>query len=245
MTTTWVETRDPLGAPTLEFTVERDGTSPVTGALWVPEDPDPDGRLILFGHGISYDRYHLPIPHMARRFAQECNWYSVAMDGPGHGLRMAVGADDETFLAEIRRPTVLDDMVVDWKVAIEAARGRIHHGGSRLGYFGLSMGTMFGLPLIAQRDDIDVAVLGLLGTTGAGSLFASDFLDAARAITCPVMYIMQLGDELFPRDGYLEVFDAIGSSDKRLHANPGGHVDVTTEEIKFAYDFIRFRTGGS
>ena len=54
---------------------------------------------------------------------------------------------------------------------------------------------------------------------------------------------MQLEDELFPRDGYLELFDAIVSEDKRLHANPGLHPEVPAEEVDFVVDFLRTRLG--
>ena len=60
----------------------------------------------------------------------------------------------------------------------------------------------------------------------------------AAAIHCPVLFLMQLEDELFPRDGYLELFDALGSDDKRIHANPGLHPEVPGEEIDFAFGFL-------
>ena len=52
---------------------------------------------------------------------------------------------------------------------------------------------------------------------------------------------MQLEDELFPRDGYLELFDAIAATDKRLHANPGLHPEIPQEEIDFAFEFMSAR----
>ena len=50
---------------------------------------------------------------------------------------------------------------------------------------------------------------------------------------------MQLEDELFSREGYLELFDAFASEDKRIHANPGLHPEVPTEEMRFAFDFMQ------
>jgi len=244
MTTTWTEAHDPYGSATLEFvagSVER----PVTGALWVPTQLAKGSPLVLFGHGVSYDRYHLPIPYMARRFGDEYGWACLAMDGPGHGLRAPAVANEATFMAEIRRLSVLEDVVGDWSIAIDAAGDRIGVVSPRLAYFGLSMGTMFGLALIAGRDDIAVAGLGLLGTTGAGTHFASEFIELASSVKCPTFYIMQLDDEMFPRDGYLQLFDAIASENKRLHANVGGHVEVPLEEIDFAFDFMVGQLNGT
>ena len=61
---------------------------------------------------------------------------------------------------------------------------------------------------------------------------------AARQVTHPVLFLMQLEDELFPRDGYLELFDALATEEKRLHANPGLHPEIPAEEVDFAFDFI-------
>jgi len=52
---------------------------------------------------------------------------------------------------------------------------------------------------------------------------------------------MQFEDELFPRDGYLQLFDALGSTDKRLHAHPGLHPEIALEEIDQWYEFLRAR----
>ena len=49
---------------------------------------------------------------------------------------------------------------------------------------------------------------------------------------------MQPEDELFPRDGHLELFDALASDDKRMHADPGLHAQVPGEEIDFSFEFL-------
>ena len=88
------------------------------------------------------------------------------------------------------------------------------------------MGSIFGIPLVATLPDTKAAVLGLLGTTKAGGPFATRILSDAERIRCPVLFLMQLEDELFPRDGYLAVFDAL-ASDGQTHPRqpriaPGG-----------------------
>ena len=55
---------------------------------------------------------------------------------------------------------------------------------------------------------------------------------------CRVLFLMQLEDELFPRRGYLAVFDALASDDKRIHANPGLHPEMAAEEIAASFAFI-------
>ncbi len=61
---------------------------------------------------------------------------------------------------------------------------------------------------------------------------------AARRITCPVLFIQQLEDELFDREQCLALFDAIASNDKRLHGNPGLHAEVPQEELWFSIEFL-------
>ena len=46
---------------------------------------------------------------------------------------------------------------------------------------------------------------------------------AAHAVSAPVLYHVQWDDEIFPRDGQFEVFDALASADKQLIARPGPH----------------------
>ncbi len=231
----WQDTNDPTGRPVQEFRLEREGTErPVTGAFWRGE---PGAPLMLFGHGASGDRYQAPICHLAGRL-NSLGVHCLSIDGPVHGLRQVGPGGREAFGAEAQRTTFMDDMVADWRTAIGAVDGEAVVG-DRLGYFGLSMGSIFGIPLVAALGDVDVAVLGLLGTTKAGRPFGERILDDAAKITCPLAFLMQLEDELFPRDGYLAVFDAFSSGNKRLHANPGLHPEVPAEEIDYAFEFLR------
>jgi fermentation-respiration switch protein FrsA (DUF1100 family) len=81
---------------------------------------------------------------------------------------------------------------------------------------------------------VRAAVLGL----------AAGPVEAAAAITVPVEFLVQWDDERVPRAGALALFDAVGSADKSLHANPGGHGDLPAHEqdstVRF---FTRHLTG--
>ena len=238
--TLWQTAKDPSGQITEEFVVKRDSQRDVTGALWVPKKPAVD-VLVAFGHGASGDRYQAPIPYMAHKLSQR-GYTSMAMDGPVHGLRQVGPGGREALGPELKRQNVIDDMVTDWEIAIDIVQHKSALEPERFAYFGLSMGSIFGIPLLAQRSqnqqNVTVAVLGLLGTTGAVTQFADRLKGDANAINCPLLYLMQLEDELFPRDGYLALFDSLGSLDKRMHANPGLHPEIPAEEINAAIDFL-------
>jgi hypothetical protein len=60
----------------------------------------------------------------------------------------------------------------------------------------------------------------------------------AGTISCPVLFLQQLDDELIDRDACLGLFLAIGSKDKRLHAHPGPHAAVPAEEMAHSEAFL-------
>ena len=248
MDTDWSVAEDPLGARTRELRIECAGQRPVTGAVWLPDSPEAGSPLVAVGHGASGDRYQVPIPYLADRLTREAGYAVLSLDGPVHGLRQVGPGGREALAAEMQRPSAVDEMVEDWQLALTAARGLPEVGKGALAYFGLSMGSMFGIPLLSARQDFDVAVLGLLGTSGPAvrglAGIAQLEADAAR-IRCPLLFLMQLEDELFDRPGYLALFDAFSSEDKRLHANPGPHPALPLEQVDLAFDFLRAHLDGT
>jgi dienelactone hydrolase len=141
-----------------------------------------------------------------------------------------------------RNAGATEQAVGDWRAAIDASQDvdPVPHG--PVGYFGLSMGTRFGVPLIAAEPRISVAVLGLFGHPATDT--ESAFARAARQVTIPVLFLQQGDDELFSRDDCLALFDLLASEDKTLHANPGGHLGVPRAELGGAAHFLRRRLGG-
>ena len=152
---------------------------------------------------------------------------SAAIDGPGHGDR--TGAVDQS---KWWSAAVIESMNEDWKATRAALAELPDVGAGPLGYWGLSMGTLFGVPFVASEPEVRVAVLGLMGAAG------KRYTASAGDITCPVLFLQQLDDELIGRDACLDLFLAIGSKDKRLHANPGPHVAVPVEEFAHSEAFL-------
>ncbi|MCZ6709751.1 MAG: hypothetical protein O7B25_05255, partial [Gammaproteobacteria bacterium] len=103
-----------------DFRIEREDRRLVTGALWTPENATPDTPMILCGHGASGDRYQAPIPHLARRFGEECGFPVLSIDGPVHGVRQIGPGGRKAFAEDMKRPSFLDDMVEDWQLAFRA-----------------------------------------------------------------------------------------------------------------------------
>lgn len=221
------------------FEVDVDGRT-VPGVLWVPDGGEGPRPLVLLGHGATRHKRIDYLVALGRRLALDYDFAVAAIDGPGHGDRRAPGHDDEialfsAFLAEWSREGTTDDMVADWQATLDALRDLDEVGDGPVGYWGLSMGTIYGVPLAAAEPRIQVAVFGLMGLLGpTRDRMAAD----AASITCPVLFVQQWDDSLIPRADAHEMFDTFASVDKRLHAHPGDHSAVPVEEIVFSARFL-------
>lgn len=225
------------------------GTVPAT--LWLPSDGAGPWPAVLVGHGAGGHK-EAPIVTRAARQLTTAGCAALSIDLPYHGDRTP---PDEVGLsaAQRRQRLGLDgwrernaaatlQAVDDWRAALDAAQALPGVVSGPAGYFGLSLGTRSGLPLVAAEDRIVAAVLGLFGYSGGGGAVA----DAAREVTVPVLFLVQWDDELYPRDDGLALFDLLASERKILHANPGRHLDVPAGEFAGALTFVaRHLTAGA
>lgn len=235
MSLDWWDTTAPDGQAVAEFRISRDGRRDITGAVW-QGDGAPKDVLICFGHGASGDRFQPPIAEMAATLAQ-CGYPVLSLDGPVHGLREVDGGGLQAFIPEFMRDGSVDDMAAEWHLAIDRIRKKIGGGKRALAYFGLSMGTLLGTQMLAERDDVCAAVLGLAGTSPEqpnGQASAR----AAAAIDAPLLFLMQMQDEMIQPAHAMALFDGFASADKRLHAYPGRHAYLAREEMEHALEFI-------
>jgi hypothetical protein len=60
----------------------------------------------------------------------------------------------------------------------------------------------------------------------AGSFVPAIVVEEARQVTIPLLVLLQWDDEGNDRQAALDLFDALGSTEKTLHANLGGHTGV-------------------
>lgn len=235
----WGDEADVGGVRERDFALEVDGRT-VPGVLWLPEAGTGPRPLVLLGHGATRHKRTDYLVALGRRLAADHGFAVAAIDAPGHGDRRAPGHDDDVtlfgdFLAEWSREGTVDDVVAEWQAAIDAVRDVEEVGDGPVGYWGLSMGTIYGVPLVAAEPRIQVAVFGLMGLLGpTRDRLATD----APSIACPVLFLQQWDDSLIPRAEVFELFEALGSVDKRLHAHPGDHAAVPVEEIAFSARFL-------
>jgi len=211
----------------------------ITGALWTPARATSTA-LVLLAHGGGQHRTAEAMVGRARRYVTAHDFAVAAIDAPGHGDRPRAERDAMTATWErIRERAAAGEAlgpliaqgnadlaaraVPDWRATLDAlgALGVVDPGGP-VGLLGMSMGAAIGVPLLAAEPRITAAVLGLAGSPALAG--------TATRITVPVEFLLQWNDEVVPRQDALAMFDAFASTEKTLHANPGGHRDVPVFE---------------
>jgi dienelactone hydrolase len=213
-----------------------DRTVPVT--VWLPMSQKPV-PLVLVGHGGSGHKRSEFVLDVVRPLVRELGFAVAAIDGPVHGDRRATPAAPNVVRDEFRAlweaGGSVDPMADDWRATIDALCAFREIDASRIGYYGLSMGTAYGLPLLAREPRIRVAVIGMWGTSRANS---ARLVDDARKVRCPTMFSLQWNDELFTREGQFEVFDALATARKHIAIHPGGHVNPDADRLDGIVHFI-------
>ncbi|MFE2109499.1 dienelactone hydrolase family protein [Kitasatospora sp. NPDC059463] len=220
------------------------------GALWTPDAPARPRPLVLLGHGGGEHKKASAVLDRARRLVAECGFAVVAPDVPGHGdrpvqeeydriatanrERIEAGAEPAPLLAEFHA-LVARRTVPEWRAVLDAVQRLDHVGAGPVGYWGVSLGCGLGVPFVAAEPRVRAAVLGL-----GGALASAE--EAAR-ITVPVEFLLQWDDERVPRATGLALFEAFGSAEKTLHANPGRHGDLPAFEADSALRFLARHLG--
>ncbi|WP_329296758.1 alpha/beta hydrolase [Streptomyces pseudovenezuelae] len=217
----------------------------VPGVLWTPLGADGGRPLIAMGHGGGQDKKASSMVSLARRFVAECGFAVVAVDAPSHGdrpehaefsriateyeARLVAGGGLAPLIVGFQA-LVVREIVPEWQTVLDAVQKLSHVGTGPVGYWGVSLGCVIGAPLVAAEPRVRAAVLGLSG--------AEVSAEAAARITVPVEFLVQWDDERVPRTQSLALFDAFASTEKTLHANPGGHGEVPGFETESTLRFF-------
>ena len=238
----WTETPSAAhGVSTRLFRITSRGRS-VPGVLWTPSQPCLDRPLVLIQHGGSAHKLDPTVLDIVQPLVAEKHFCAAAIDGPVHGDRRTQPAERAQIGAEFqalwRAAPGVDAMVNDWRAAIDALSSLEEVDSKRIGWYGVSMGTAYGLPLVARTSVFKAAVLGKWASDYPNSGFLAD---EASDVTCPVLFMLRWHDEHFSRAGTLDLFDRISTADKRLHGYTGSHYAASTEQLNDAVNFLADR----
>jgi len=217
----------------------------IPGVLWTPQDAVSPRPLIVMGHGGGQHKKAPGVVARARRFVTGGGFAVVAIDAPNHGerpkdeefvrittenrARMEAGEALSAQLAALHT-ALAEQSVPEWREVLTAVRELERVGTGPVGYWGVSMGCGLGIPFVAAEPRIRAAVLGLAGQLGLA--------ERAARITVPVQFLMQWHDQRVSRAQSLALFDALGSAEKTLHANPGDHGDLPEFELDSSLRFF-------
>lgn len=151
--------------------------------------------------------------HVFNPVSESCGLVLVA---PG-------GGQDHTSPGVVARSNRLTDegYTVGIVRSLEGVSAVLTEHPGPVGFWGLSQGARVGLPLLAAEPRITAAVLGL----------ADGPLASAPLVTAPVLFYAQADDDMLAPGACRRLFDALGSADKTLVENPGGHLDLPRSSV--------------
>jgi hypothetical protein len=211
-----------------EFTLDE-----VPGILWTPASATPSTPvpLILLGHPGGLRAVYPRLEARARHSAG-LGFATLTIELPGSGDRPSIGLEparadlrqainagerpgedviDRLILPLVERAVPEWQAVLDSVLALPEVRGPV----------GVSGGvTAIGVRMAVVEPRIVAA--GLF----AGSFVPRAIIEEARRITIPVHVLLQWDDHGNDRQRALDLFDAVGSEEKTLQANMGGHTGV-------------------
>src|SRR5580698_5693660 len=228
------------------------GGETVPGLHWLPQEQAGPHPTVLIGHGGTQHKRVPNVLGLARKLVSELGYGVVALDAPGHGDRMTDEdrAQAEAFRAarqaggpmpplaaerRARMGAMAPQVTAEWQALLDALAADPASAAGPFGYWGVSMGTSFGIPLLAAEPRITAAVLGLNALREGSDQQRAN----AAAITIPLLFLFQWDDELMTRDAGLALWDAFGSAEKTMHINPGPHVGIPLFERDAAAAFYR------
>jgi dienelactone hydrolase/uncharacterized RmlC-like cupin family protein len=224
------------------FELQVDGRT-IPGTVYLPEGSIGPVPLVLVQHGGSQHAESDGVLALVRLFVGQQGWAVAAIDGPVHGRRREdwtqgpnrSGTQDDFRTLWRSSDNGTTTFLVDWQAAITSLLELPEIDDKAIAWVGLSMGTAYGLPLLARERRIQVAVMGQWSADYA----ASDALTAAAVnVMCPVLFQQKWDDELMSREGQTRLFEALGTLDKQLRVYMGGHTDPGDDQLDDIKQFV-------
>ncbi|MFB0872888.1 MULTISPECIES: alpha/beta hydrolase family protein [unclassified Sphingobium] len=215
-----------------------DGMIPAT--FWNAREPaGASTPVTLLQHGGPFHKRHERTDWLAAQIVERTGSAVLLIDGPIHGRRGDIDRDVMEMLGVFERhwrnSPGIERYVAEWRTVLDVVLEQGWADADRVAWFGMSMGTAYGIPLCAAEQRIKGAVLGMWGLDWGQDAV---LLHNARMMRTPVLFQIKSEDEIFSTDGQRALFDAIGSPDKCLHTFTGGHSLTAPGQLDELLDFI-------
>jgi dienelactone hydrolase len=247
----WLGEETSAGAVERSFLLRRRSWT-VPGVLWSPGTVAGPPVVLLFHGGSGHKRIERHL-RMGRWLAS-AGFAVIAIDGPYHGDRVASPMPPAVYqqlIVDEGIEPVTARMSADWLATVSALAAQGLADDTNVGVFAISMGVRFGLPVAAALGSrVRCALFAKFGIRQTGLLHPGLcapglMMTAARGVSAPVLHHVQWDDELFPRDGQFELFDALSSADKRLVARSGPHAQNHPDDEPSWLEFLRTASPGA
>jgi hypothetical protein len=227
-----------------DFTIQQD-QHVIPGTFWRTDRPgDSAPPLTLLQHGGPLHKRHPRTEELARSIVAATHGAVLLIDGPIHGRRRSEHPGLMEMLAIFKQfwqdDAGIDGFVREWQMALDAVLERGWADPDRVAWFGVSMGTAYGIPVCAADKRIKAATFGMWGTDWGQE---ERLLDACRQVRTPVLFQIKTEDELFPVAGQRRLFDALGSPHKCLRTHQGGHSLDAPGQLDEALQFVNRAVG--
>jgi len=204
----------------------------VMADAWLSSRPGP-GPVILAGHGGGADRSAQEIRGVGLAWAP-LGMTLVAADAPLHGDRAVVAGEPPGH--EVWGPDLVRQTVGDLRLLCDVVEGRFGEG-CALGYLGFSVGSVYGVALMAAEERVLAGVFAIGGSTRRAAeentlplefaevLKEIDPVEHAAAISPrPVLMVNADEDEVFSRAAAFALYDAFRHP-KEITFFPGSHAE--------------------
>jgi hypothetical protein len=187
----------------------------VSGKVWHSQVSTGMRPLLLIGHSETEDKESVFVHDFMKLMCGKYGFVVATIDGPIHGDRRFGTTDPSLIQSEfdqywIDNEESITAMGLDWKLSLDALCDLPEVDARCIGYFGLSMGTAYGLEFVANDLRISAATFGQWGTH---RLHQERLVKAASRINCPVEFYAYAKDPHM--DHQKELFAAIRSSEKK------------------------------
>lgn len=203
----------------------------------VRHPPAAPRGVVLLGHGLGVDRFDETVLVPSRLLADDFGFVVVCPELPLHGERAKrshTSGDIARAWHEYWAGGGWRELLVEWGAV--QSQSQLWFPDVPVVYFGLSLGTQYGILFLSKAKGVRAAVLGLFGSEPPPRSIVMN--ECAPKVCVPTYFIQKLDDEIHPAENARHLFASLGTSEKVLDASSGAHREVSLESLREAGRFL-------
>jgi pimeloyl-ACP methyl ester carboxylesterase len=203
--------------------------------FYLPSDAEEPLPLVLIAHPATSSKEDYFVRDAAMMWAPR-GMVCGGFDAPHHGER-TTGNPLALFQDPELRARAVDQYAAELTAVVDAALALFPADASRMGFVGYSMGSMLGLPAVAQDGRFRAAAFCLVGVGGLGGSCSGPGDYASELGDVAVRVVGKTQDELIPRASTEALYEAL-PGEKDMVWLPGGHFEIGPDVLTAARDWM-------